>query len=1025
MSTTPKYFDSERFQDCRTRSTVAGIFLCLIVFTVLGFISNDYFYDSILIIPPIGFGIAIAATLHYSWKGALACCLGVIVKWLLFGGFINSVFFNLFVLFAIIPCALALANRFKLVDAELSVLHPLFYAIFVPILTGCIYLFAFTSSVLTSPEPNYLTSNQFGLFIGLLLRSLPAIVAGFLVWTKLLGWIKERELRKEKFRSLLRAVGIIAAIWFSAKFLHVGISATQDIFLSESAYTIERLIKYEEEELLYFMRSFFSPAFDIESEIDLSRAAELLEGEFSSEFLNYIGIYEVDFENNVQSDEALISQLFYEKYDSELEFSEQRLLSDWLTTYFDEAVMDSVFPTAESGFIFPGADLSSIQLGKDNQFFELILFLQPQETLANGNNQNTRYTLIAAVVDSGSLLNSILSNVWPNGEIIWEKRLDDGGSSILYQSHGIDAIFQDRDFVGISDQIVTERRGVTNVISLFLATSITVWFLSLFGTYVYFFAILACLLQYLYGRLVHRKGYASMLRLIGTRLFARFKGIGIVAISSEGNILFLNVGSEKILGYEESDALSQSFCGLTDLRLNDSDISGEGATDILIQSIRDSLASVEASEITAEIKAANGKKVKLSIQPELVPDQMRLKRSGLFSIERILTQSRYILMIRDQSIEAARQRSHLIKSKQRISSQLIAGLSHEFNNSLAVVSNSLNEIGLVSDSKKVSDAVEDALLATNRSLSVVQTLLGIGDQARMKGEAFDAAAALVASKDLFINTIANSEIEFELQTPTEPAFVCADLLSFRRCMLELIVNATEAIERTGALFSGKITVIVTKKMSADDELERIFISVSDNGLGMSESISDRSVEPFFSSEPVYRSGLGLSEVSAFFVKFGGAIEINSEEGIGTEIIASLPYAIDEIENDAMRSTQLESSHFKVLVVEDEPLVRKIATKMFDNLGHTIREAANADEALSILLEYEADIVFSDISMPGPLNGIQLAEILAQQYPDIKVILTTGYLDKNLAKRAMSTASIIQKPYKLQDLRNGICNLNLE
>ena len=64
-------------------------------------------------------------------------------------------------------------------------------------------------------------------------------------------------------------------------------------------------------------------------------------------------------------------------------------------------------------------------------------------------------------------------------------------------------------------------------------------------------------------------------------------------------------------------------------------------------------------------------------------------------------------------------------------------------------------------------------------------------------------------------------------------------------------------------------------------------------------------------------------------------------------------------------------------------------------------------------------------MPGPLNGIELAEILAQQYPDIKVILTTGYLDKNLAKRAMSTASIIQKPYKLQDLRNGICNLNLE
>jgi|GEM_PF-1248856 len=1022
MTAIPKSFDSELFRDWRTGSTVAGIFLCLIAFPVLGFIRNDYFFNSILIIPPIGIGIAIAATLHYRWKGVLACCLGVIAKWLLFGGYINSLFFYLVILFSIIPWALALANRFKLVETEQSVLHPLFFPLFVLILVGCISLFILTFS---ASEPNILTTNQFGLFVDFFLRYLPVIIAAFLVWTKLLGWIQARELRKEKLISLLGTVGLIAAIWLSAKFLHAGVRATQNILMFESAYTMERLLDHEEERLFSLMRSIFSPVFDIESEVDLSRAAGLLEGEFSSEPLNYIGIYEVDFENNVQSDEALISKLFYEKYDPELELSEQRLLSDWLTTFFDEAVMDYVFPTTESGFISLGNEHSSIQLGKDNRIFELILFLQPPETLANDNNQNMRYRLIAAVVDSGSLLKNILSDVWPSGEIIWEKRTDYSESSIRYQSDGIAALFQDRDLVGISVQFVTERRGATNVFNLYLPTSITAWLFSLFLTYIYIFAILICIFHYFYTRLVHELDYASMLRFSGNEILSRFRGIGVVAISSEGQILFLNSASERILGYDESDALGQSFCGLTDFRLLDSDISGECATDILIRSICDSLASERASEITAEIRAANGQKMELSIQPEFVPDEIRLNEIGLISIERISMPARYLLMIQDHSIETARQRSHLTRSKQRITSQLIAGLSHEFNNSLAVVSNSLNEIGLVSDSKKVSDYVEDALLATNSSLRVVETLLGIGDQVDMEGELFDAAAALVASKDLFVNTIANSEINFELQTPAEPAFVRADLLGFRRCMLELIVNATEAIERNGISFSGKISVIVTKKMSADDGLERIYISVSDNGFGMSESVSDRSIEPFFSSEPADKSGLGLSEVSAYFVRFGGEIEINSEEGIGTEVVAFLPYAIDGVKNDAKRSNQPDSSSLKILVVEDEPLVRKIACKMFNKLGHTVCEAANADEGLSILSEYEADIVFSDISMPGSMNGIQLAEKLAQEYPDIEVILTTGYLDKNLAKRAMSTAMIIQKPYKLADLRNGISHLNTE
>lgn len=156
-----KRLDTELFWDWRTGSTAAGIFACLIVFPVLGLVRNDYFHSSIFIIPHLGFGIAIAATLHYGRKGALACCLGVFAKWLLFGGYNYSVLFYLVLFFFIIPWTLVLARRFKLVNIEKSTLHPLFYLLFLPILWGCISLYILTVSVLSPPEQSYLISYQF------------------------------------------------------------------------------------------------------------------------------------------------------------------------------------------------------------------------------------------------------------------------------------------------------------------------------------------------------------------------------------------------------------------------------------------------------------------------------------------------------------------------------------------------------------------------------------------------------------------------------------------------------------------------------------------------------------------------------------------------------------------------------------------------------------------------------------------------------------------------------------------------
>jgi CheY-like chemotaxis protein len=203
--------------------------------------------------------------------------------------------------------------------------------------------------------------------------------------------------------------------------------------------------------------------------------------------------------------------------------------------------------------------------------------------------------------------------------------------------------------------------------------------------------------------------------------------------------------------------------------------------------------------------------------------------------------------------------------------------------------------------------------------------------------------------------------------------------------------------------------------------EYVLLAVADTGTGMSPEIMQRAFEPFFTTKEVGQgSGLGLSMVYGFVKQTGGHISIYSRVGQGTSVklylprTASSPVAREEGSPDVFPENL---GNKVVLVVEDEAKLRKVAVKMLDRLGLQTLQAETAKDALELLADTHVDVLFTDIELPGGMNGTELADVAHQLYPEIKVLFTTGYArETTLHERGLhERAPWLLKPYSHQEL----------
>ena len=288
----------------------------------------------------------------------------------------------------------------------------------------------------------------------------------------------------------------------------------------------------------------------------------------------------------------------------------------------------------------------------------------------------------------------------------------------------------------------------------------------------------------------------------------------------------------------------------------------------------------------------------------------------------------------------------------------------------------------------------------------------------------DVNALLVGSTKLLRPSLGEHvEIETRLEENAWPALV--DPTQLTTALVNLAVNARDAMPNGGKLTLETGNVVLDESYAGSHSDVQagpyVMLAVSDTGTGIPEAIREKVFEPFFSTKDAAKgTGLGLSMVYGFVKQSGGHIKIYSEEGHGTTIKLYLPRAgehADRLPHEAP-SSAIRGGKETILVVEDDAMVRSYVTAQLQSLGYTILSTDKATEALALIDKgAEFDLLFTDVIMPGAMNGTQLAEEAAKRRSPLKVLFTSGYTENALIhhQRLDPGVLLLAKPYRKADL----------
>jgi PAS domain S-box-containing protein len=365
--------------------------------------------------------------------------------------------------------------------------------------------------------------------------------------------------------------------------------------------------------------------------------------------------------------------------------------------------------------------------------------------------------------------------------------------------------------------------------------------------------------------------------------------------------------------------------------------------------------------------------------------------------------------------------------------QLTGGIAHDFNNLLQVMSGYLEliEHGLERESldpARLRKSVERARDASGQAARLTQQLLAFARKQKLEGRVLNLNALVAGMSDVAERTLGDG-IAFSLDLAADLRNCRIDPTQAEVALLNILINARDAMAEQPArrlvIQTRNVSIRADEPTTYDNLLpgHYVCVSVTDNGSGMPPEVLARVLDPFFTTKEEGKgTGLGLSMVYGFAKQSGGAVRLYSEYGHGTTVRLYFPID-DNVENPAPRDSRARRASDRqgsetILIVEDRPDIAELARLFLEDQGYATHVVHNAREALELLDKgVQVDLLYSDLIMPGGLNGVMLAREVRRRRPKIKVLLTTGYAETSIERTDAGGTEfdVLSKPYNRQEL----------
>jgi signal transduction histidine kinase/CheY-like chemotaxis protein len=470
---------------------------------------------------------------------------------------------------------------------------------------------------------------------------------------------------------------------------------------------------------------------------------------------------------------------------------------------------------------------------------------------------------------------------------------------------------------------------------------------------------------------------------------------GIIVVDGDGIVLFANLAAEQIFG-RPLDLLIGSPIGMPL-------ISGETTQITILRPGRD--------QIEAEIRVV-----------DTTWDHRRARLASL----------------RDISARKAIEDRLRQSAKMEAVGRLTAGIAHDFNNLLTVVLGNLESMQrqTAAANSKGTQALENAMRGAKRAAVLTERLLAFARRKPLEPHVLDVNYLVSGMSELLGRTLGE---RIRVRTKLDPALwsIEADPMELEAAILNLAVNARDAMPAGGEL------VIETENVELDVAYAAanvdvtagsyILIAVADTGVGMPPDVLDKVFEPFFTTKPDGRgTGLGLSQVYGFVRQTGGHVKLYSEPSMGTTVKIYIPKTskasdVREFVEQSPHPAQIPHARENevILVVEDDDDVRHYTVGSLRELGYVVLEAADAASALAIVeRENKIQLLFTDLGLPGAMDGKTLAARVCDIRPSVKVLITTAYAAGALVHdgRLDKGIELLGKPFTFAGLANRIRQL---